>query len=205
MAPMLVKAGYNGKDVLVVGQKAGIVHALNPSSGDVIWQTRIGKGGKLGGIHWGMATDGKNVYAANADNIYAIDPRDSTHKASPGLYALNITKGDVVWKAATPECPPEKNNCIQANSAAPLALPDLIFAGTLEGHIRAYDSKNGNILWEFDTVKDYVTTNGIAGRGGSIDGPSPVVSDNMLYVNSGYEMFGEVPGNVLIAFELGKK
>lgn len=203
-APLLVKAGYNGKDIIVAGQKSGVVHALDPSSGKVIWQTRIGKGGMLGGIHWGMATDGKNVYAANADNIIAIDTRDSTRKASPGLYAININNGEIIWKAATPECPKDKN-CIQANSAAPLALPDLVFAGTLEGYIRAYDSKNGNVLWEFDTVKDYETTNGIAGRGGSLDGPSPVVSGNMLFVNSGYGNFGELAGNVLIAFELEKK
>lgn len=204
MAPMLIKGAYNGKDILVVGQKSGVVHALDPASGNVIWQTRIGKGGALGGIHWGMATDGKNVYAANADNTYAIDSTDSTRMPSPGLYALNISNGDVVWKAATPACPSEKKHCVPANSAAPLALPDLIIAGTIEGHIRAYDSRNGNTLWEFDTIKDYETTNGIAGRGGSIDGPSPVVSDNMLFVNSGYGMFRGLPGNVLIAFELGE-
>ncbi|WP_435354571.1 PQQ-binding-like beta-propeller repeat protein [Emticicia sp. SJ17W-69] len=203
-APLLVKAGYNGKDIIVAGQKSGVVHALDPSTGKVIWQTRIGKGGALGGIHWGMATDGKNVYAANADNIYAIDAQDENRKPSPGLYAINIGNGEVIWQSPTPTCPQGKN-CIQANSAAPLALPDLVFAGTLEGHIRAYDNKTGKILWEFDTVKEYEAINGIKGKGGSIDGPSPVVSENMLYVNSGYGMFGEVAGNVLIAFELEKK
>lgn len=203
-APLLVKAGYNGKDIIVAGQKSGVVHALEPATGKVIWQTRIGKGGALGGIHWGMATDGKNIYAANADNIYAIDPRDATHKPSPGLFAININNGEIAWQSATPACPKGKN-CIQANSAAPLALPDLVFAGTLEGHIRAYDNKTGKVLWEFDTVKEYEAVNGIKGNGGSIDGPSPVVSENMLYVNSGYGMFGELAGNVLIAFELDKK
>ena len=131
-----------------------------------------------------MATDVKNVYAANADNIYAIDPGNSTQKTSPGLYAVNISNGKIAWNSATPECPQNKN-CIRANSAAPLALPDLVLAGTLEGYIRACDSKNGTILWEFDTIKDYETTNGITGKGCSIDGLSPVVSDNMLFVHSG--------------------
>jgi polyvinyl alcohol dehydrogenase (cytochrome) len=203
MAPLLVKEGYNGKDILVAGQKSGVVHALDPATGKVVWQTRIGKGGALGGIHWGMATDGKNVYAANADNIYALDPRDATQKAAPGLYALNLNNGEVVWKSNTPACPAGKN-CISANSAAPLALPDLIFAGTLEGYIRAHDAKTGKVLWEYDTAKTYDTVNGITGKGGSIDGPSPVVSGNKLFVNSGYGMFRELPGNVLIAFELEK-
>ncbi|MES2796421.1 MAG: PQQ-binding-like beta-propeller repeat protein [Bacteroidota bacterium] len=203
-APLLIKGGYNGKDLLVAGQKSGVVHALDPSTGKVFWQTRIGKGGALGGIHWGMASDGQYVYAANADNQLGLDLRDSTIKASPGLYAIKLQTGEVIWKAATPKCPAGKN-CIRANSAAPLALPDLVFAGTLEGHIRAYDSKTGKILWEYDTVKSYETVNGIAGKGGSLDGPSPVVSKDLLFVNSGYGSFGEIPGNVLIAFELEKK
>lgn len=203
-APILVNAGYHGKDIIVAGQKSGVVHALEPTTGKIIWQTRIGKGGALGGIHWGMATDGENIYAANADNIYAIDPQDPARQASPGLYALNVKTGEIVWQSSTPPCPQGKN-CIQANSAAPLALPGLVFAGTLEGHIRAYDSKTGKTLWEFDTNKEFETINGIKGNGGSIDGPSPVVSDNMLFVNSGYGMFGEISGNLLIAFELEKK
>ena len=76
MAPILVKR-KDGKDILVAGQKSGVVYALSPADGKLIWQTRIGKGGKLGGIHWGMAADGENAYATNADNLIAIDKSDS--------------------------------------------------------------------------------------------------------------------------------
>ena len=202
MAPLLVRGANSGKDILVVGQKSGVVHALEPETGKVLWQTRIGKGGALGGVHWGMATDGQQVYAANADNFYALDPRDTTRQASPGLYAIELIHGKIVWNQPSPSV--EKGK-ISANSAAPLALSDLILAGALDGHLRAYDAKNGAILWDFDTVKDYETVNGIQGKGGSIDGPSPLVVGNMVFVNSGYGMFGEIPGNVLIAFELENK
>ncbi|MCP9770233.1 dehydrogenase [Lacihabitans sp. LS3-19] len=201
MAPIIVKGGHDGKDVLIAGQKSGVVHALEPETGKIIWQTRIGKGGALGGIHWGMAVDGKQIFAANADNIYAIDNSDSSRNASPGLYALDIQTGKINWSQATPAVEQGK---IQANSAAPLALSEIVFAGALDGHIRAYDKISGNILWDFDTVRKYETVNGIAGKGGSLDGPSPVVSDGILYVNSGYGSFSEIPGNVLIAFEVEK-
>jgi polyvinyl alcohol dehydrogenase (cytochrome) len=200
MAPLLITT-QQGRDMLVVGQKAGVVHALDPISGSILWQTRIGKGGKLGGIHWGMASDGNYVYAANADNKYGIDPRDPNRNASPGLYALDANTGKIIWNQPTPACEADKP-CIQANSAAPLLIPGLIFAGSLDGHIRGYDAGTGKIIWDFDTVQEFKTGNGIAGRGGSIDGPSPVVSGSMLFVNSGYGMFGEMPGNVLIAFDL---
>ena len=51
-------------------------------------------------------------------------------------------------------------------------------------------------------MQEYTTVNGISGKGGAIDGPAPVVADGMLYVNSGYGMFGQFPGNVLLAFEI---
>lgn len=202
MAPLLVNVEATGKDLLVAGQKSGVVHALDPATSKVIWQKRIGKGGLLGGIHWGMATDGKKTYVANADNIFAIDKQDSSLKPSPGIYALNLTNGEIAWKTPTP---PAKGRYTEANSAAPSVTQDLVFAGTLDGFIRAYDAETGTILWAFDTVTPFETSNGIPGKGGSLDGSSPTLVDNMLFVNSGYGLFGELPGNILIAFELSNK
>lgn len=203
MAPILVKQP-DGRDLLVVGQKSGFVYGLSPDDGHVIWQTRIGRGGALGGIHWGMATDGKRVYAANADNKYGIDPKvDSLFKPAPGLFAVDLATGNVAWKTPAPACDGKKG-CLEANSAAPTVIPGVVFAGTLDGHIRAYSATDGKILWDYDTVKEYESVNGIKGKGGSLDGPSPVVADGMLFVNSGYGMFGELPGNVLLAFDVEK-
>ncbi len=202
MAPILVKE-KNGRDILVAGQKSGMVFGLSPDQGKLIWKTRIGKGGALGGVHWGMATDGKLVYAANADNILAIDKTDSLANPSPGIYALDLLTGKIVWKTPSPDCQGIKN-CYSANSAAPAVIPGIVFAGALDGHIRAYASGSGKILWDFNTAKEFETADGSPGHGGAIDGPAPVVSDGMLFVNSGYGMFGEMPGNVLIALEVKK-
>jgi polyvinyl alcohol dehydrogenase (cytochrome) len=200
MAPLLVKR-QDGKEILLAGQKSGVVYALSPTGGKLIWQTRIGKGGMLGGIHWGMATDGKYVYAANADNIAGLDKRDSSVMASPGIYALDLFTGKVVWKSPSPACD-DKKGCLSFNSAAPAVIPGIVFAGSLDGHVRGYSSKNGKILWDYNTARDYETVNGIKAKGGSIDGPAPVIADGMLYVNSGYGMFGEMGGNVLLGFEV---
>jgi polyvinyl alcohol dehydrogenase (cytochrome) len=198
--PVLVK-GKEGKDILVVGQKSGMVYGISPDKGRLIWQRRIGKGGMLGGIHWGMATDGKYVYAPNADNSIAIDKRDSSIKASPGIYALDLFTGNPIWETPAPVCADTKD-CLSFNSAAPLAIPGLVFAGSLDGHIRAYASGNGEIRWDVNTAQDFGILNGIKARGGSIDGPAPVIAGNMIYVNSGYGMFGQMGGNVLLAYGL---
>jgi polyvinyl alcohol dehydrogenase (cytochrome) len=200
MAPILVHSA-GGRDILLAGQKSGEVFALEPSTGKAIWKKRIGKGGALGGVHWGMATDGTRLYAANADNPLALDLRDSSFNASPGLYALDVNTGKVLWYTPSPPCKAEKF-CMAVNSAAPATVPGLVFAGGLDGHIRAYRSESGAIVWDYSTATPFQTVDGVAGDGGAIDGPAPVTSRGMLFVNSGYGMFGEKPGNVLLAFEV---
>jgi len=200
MAPLLVKTPQ-GKDVLVVGQKSGVVHALDPDNGKLLWQKRIGKGGMLGGVHWGMATDGELVYAANSDHPYALDLRDSSVNAAPGVFGLKIQTGEIVWKTAPAPCDTATRKvCLPANSAAPLVIPGVVFAGDINGFVRAYSTIDGSVLWQFDTVREYDGVNGIKGNGGTIDGPSPLAADGMLFVNSGYGAFGQMPGNVLLAF-----
>ena len=59
------------------------------------------------------------------------------------------------------------------------------------------------MIWEFDTTRPVETVGGVPGRGGAIDGPGPVVAGGMLFVNSGYGTFGQMPGNLLLAFGVG--
>jgi len=194
----------DGTDILLTGQKSGVVHALTPE-GKLLWQKRIGKGGALGGIHWGMATDGKILYAANSDNALALDQSDSTITASPGVYALDINTGNVTWKTPVPPCDTSVKGCLPSNSAAPTVIPGIVFAGALDGYIRAYDSNNGKIIWDYNTMQPVETSNKIKGKGGAIDGSAPLVANGMLFVNSGYAWFGEPPGNLMLAFEVEKK
>ena len=56
------------------------------------------------------------------------------------------------------------------------------------------------LLWGFDTAKEYATVNGVQAKGESLDGAGAFVGDGMVYVNSGYPRFGGMPGNVLLAF-----
>ena len=168
-----------------------------------MWSTQIGRGSSLGGIHWGMATDGTLVYAANADREAEIVSINPDMDWSPGLFALDLMDGKVVWSAPAPEgtCA-DRPGCWRANSAAPTVIPGVVFAGGLDGHMRAYSTDDGRILWDFDTVRDFETVNGIPGRGGSIDGPGPVIANGLIFVNSGYGTFGQMPGNLLLVFGL---
>jgi len=197
-SPNLIKLP-NGKRALLAGQKSGMVTALDPDNhGAILWQTRIGRGGWVGGIEWGPATDGVNLYVALSDMSWVanlvLDPR-----AGGGLFALNIATGAKVWVAPPPSCEGRKN-CSPAQSAAVSAVPGAVFSGSEDGHIRAYSTENGEIIWDFNTAREFTAANQVPAKGGSIDGPGPAIADGMVYVPSGYGVWGGLPGNVLLAF-----
>ncbi len=85
------------------------------------------------------------------------------------------------------------------------AIPGVVFSGSVDGHLRAYSTKDGAIVWDFDTQREFATVNRVQAKGGSLDGPGPVVAGGMLYVNSGYGMWAGAPGNVLLAFSADGK
>jgi polyvinyl alcohol dehydrogenase (cytochrome) len=202
-SPILVKLA-NGKRVLLVSQKSGFAHGLDPDrNGEILWRRQIGHGSALGGIQWGSATDGKNMYAALSDIgfLYMGTPpkRILDPQAGGGLFAIDVATGVKVWEAKPPVCGP-RPNCSPAQSAAISAIPGAVFSGSADGHMRAYASGDGRVLWDFDTAKEFTTVNGVTAKGGSMDGPGPVISGNMLLVPSGYAAWGGLPGNVLLAF-----
>ncbi|MCP3477569.1 PQQ-binding-like beta-propeller repeat protein [Bradyrhizobium sp. CCGUVB1N3] len=203
-SPILVKL-RDGKRVLVIGQKSGVVHALDPDSeGKILWQTRIGKGGPLGGSEWGSAADQDRIYVAISDVRFLRDGSrrlDSTQGG--GLFALDLASGKVAMEVAPVPCG-ERPKCSPALSAAISVIPGVVFSGGVNGYLRAYATSDAKLLWEFDTSRDYKAVNGVPAFGGAIDGPGPVIVDGMLYTNSGYGQWSGTAGNVLLAFEVGK-
>jgi polyvinyl alcohol dehydrogenase (cytochrome) len=79
-------------------------------------------------------------------------------------------------------------------------IPGVAFSGSMDGHLRAYETSGGKIIWDYDTDRDFETVNGVKAHGGSLNGAGPAVVGGMLYVNSGYGSLGGMPGNVLLAF-----
>jgi polyvinyl alcohol dehydrogenase (cytochrome) len=212
--PILVSLG-NGHRALVIGQKSGMAHALDPDrKGEILWQTRVGEGGALGGSQWGSAADHDNMYVAVSDLKFTgivadksvpegfrleIDP-----KHGGGLFALKLGTGEKVWSATPAPCG-DRKRCSPAQSAPVSVIPGVVFSGSLDGHLRAYSSATGEVIWDMDTAREYETVNGQKGRGGSLDAAGAVIAGGTLYVNSGYGQWGGMPGNVLQAFSVDGK
>jgi polyvinyl alcohol dehydrogenase (cytochrome) len=83
-------------------------------------------------------------------------------------------------------------------------IPGVAFLGSWDGHIRAYETAKGAIIWDFDTVQDFHSVNGVKARGGSINSMAPVVAGGTLFITSGYSGTA-MPGNVLLAFTVDGK
>jgi polyvinyl alcohol dehydrogenase (cytochrome) len=201
-APPILVSQKGQADLILAGQKSGMVYAMNPDkNGEILWQARVGRGGIMGGIHWGMASDEKTLFVPINDREAYAEDKDKP--AFSGLHALNILDGKFIWsKILENKCGDAKWSCGSGLSAAITLANDVIFGGSLDGVFRAFSSKNGNILWEFDTKRDFEAVNGIKGFGGTIDSSGAIVVGNQVFINSGYAKFGEKAGNVLLCFEV---
>jgi polyvinyl alcohol dehydrogenase (cytochrome) len=188
----------NGRSVIVIGQKSGVAYGMDPDrKGAVIWQYRAGQGSALGGIEWGSAADERVMYVPVSDVLRA---------EAGGLHAIGIGSGERIWHtpAPAPSCQ-DGLGCTAAQSAAISVIPGVVFSGSVDGHIRGYDTGDGRIIWDFDTARDFDTVNGVRASGGSIDGPGPTIAGGMLYTGSGYGRWRGRPGNVLLAFAVPER
>jgi polyvinyl alcohol dehydrogenase (cytochrome) len=190
--PVLARVG--DRDLLVLPQKSGMAWALDPDrEGAIVWTYRFGQGSGLGG-QWGVAIEDDRAYVGVADLLT---------QAPGGMRALALSDGHVLW-----ERPPVARLCgvgrgCSAGQGGPLtAIPGAVLNGGMDGGLRAYSSKDGSVLWSFDTNRDFDTVNGVKASGGSMDSAGPIVVDGMVYVSSGSGGLVGRRGNVLLAFGL---
>lgn len=192
-SPILTQT-LTGDDIIVIPQKSGMVHALDPArDGATLWSYRAGPGGPVGGV-WGSAVENNRMYVAVGGYNNA---------ETGGIHAIDIDTGERIWYTppAPLLCEPGRG-CSQTQAAAVTAVPGALFSGSADGGLRAYAAEDGEILWTFDANRVFETVNGIEGRGASFSGPGPVVANGMLYVLSGDAGFVGRPGNVLLAFSV---
>ena len=179
----------------------------------MVWTTPIGTGSALGGVHWGMAYANDTVYVPIA-NVGAPLPGEPPIDPSlkPGLYALDAATGKIKWMyspeppaAAAPApgaTPGRARPARNATFSTAVAVVDgAVVAGALDGTLYTIDAKTGKLLWSYQTAKTYETSNGVPGKGGSIEANAITAANGLLLVTSGYGQFGEIPGNVLLAFK----
>jgi len=191
----------DGKDIILDGAKSGVVYAFDPDDhGKILWQKKIAEGSSVGAIVWGPAADAEHWYVSIGD-VTARPPY-----APGGLWAFRPATGDIVWHTPAPKaaCSWGTVNCSGAQPGGVTAIPGVVFAGSWDGHIRAYSTKDGAIAWDFDTAQTYDAVNGVKANGGAIDMGGQTIANGLLLVNSGVTPI-QRPGNALIAFTVDGK
>ena len=176
----------DGRDIIIAPQKQGLVWALNPDNGQVIWKQDVAReiAGGRGETLFGGAVDSEKAYFG---------------LISSGHVALDLKTGEEVWYV--PLVPPQGRENERGVVGAVTLIPGVLLSGARDGMIRASSSRTGQLLWEFDSRQDFTTVNGVPARGGSAASGGPIVANGMVFVGSGYPGFqGGQPGNVLLAF-----
>ena len=190
----------DGSEVLLAGQKSGVAFALDPATGKLRWEQKVGRGGALGGVHFGIAAADGRVFVPVSDM-----PDGGVHAepALPGLYALDSATGKRLWNAPSANVCGSKRFCTPGYSAAISASSQLVFAGSTDGHLRVFDAASGAVLWDADTDIAFRTVNGTTAHGGAMSGGSaPIAYRGKLFANSGYGSLGKMPGNVLLVYDV---
>jgi polyvinyl alcohol dehydrogenase (cytochrome) len=204
-SPILI-ALPNGKRAILAGQKSGMVHAFDPDAeGKKLWSVTVGRGGELGGIEWGSATNGSLLFVPLSDITFkeptARGRGGLNGEVGGGLFALRIADGTQAWMSRPNGCG-EKPSCSPALSAPAAVAADAVFAGSIDGHFRAFSTRDGRVLWDVDTARDFDTVNGVKARGGSIDVGGPAIASGVVVTTSGYGQWGGMRGNVLLVFSV---
>ncbi|MBI1392378.1 MAG: PQQ-binding-like beta-propeller repeat protein [Alphaproteobacteria bacterium] len=199
-APLLVQIEPD-KDMVVVGQKSGVAYGINVDTGDIAWRRRLGHGGTQGGVHFGMTAIDGTVFVPIVDMADTHDARVyDVAENGAGIHAIDAATGEVLWREFADNVCAGRDFCDPGISAATTSIPGAVFAGHLDGRLRAYDASTGKVIWNFDTTKPVDTITGVKASGGSMSGPGAAIANRHVVVNSGYGLYYHMPGNVLLTF-----
>jgi polyvinyl alcohol dehydrogenase (cytochrome) len=170
--------GGEPKDLVGAGQKNGVYTALDADTGAIVWQTTVGPGGHLGGIHWGTAVDGQRLYVGvNNESATPFALGGSGKQAgtmcSVGAWAaLDPATGAILWQVANPASP-KVTGGVSVNGPVTV-VGGVLFGGSMDpaGNMYALDASTGDVLWSYTS-------------GGTVYG-GPAVVGGVVYWGAGY-------------------
>jgi polyvinyl alcohol dehydrogenase (cytochrome) len=185
-APPALARMSDGREILIAPQKQGLIWAINPDTGQVLWKQDVAReiDGGRGETLFGGAVDSERAYFG---------------LVSSGHVALDLKTGEELWWM--PATPPDGRQNQRGIVGAVTLIPGALLSGARDGMVRAVSSRTGQLLWEFDTAREFTTVNGVPAKGGSAASGGPIVANGMVFIGSGYPGFQNgQPGNVLLAF-----
>jgi polyvinyl alcohol dehydrogenase (cytochrome) len=179
-SPPLLTTMADGKDILLSGSKSGRAWAFDPDAkGKILWSTAIGKGSTAFPM-WGIAADSHRAYVATP-TLGLAEGQDG------GFSGLDLKTGKIDWHIDSPAqpCAWGTAGCQHKQTAAVTLIPGIALAGSMDGHLRAYDTETGKIVWDYDSAGTWDAVNGVKAYGGNLDGAPQIVAKGVLFLSSG--------------------
>jgi polyvinyl alcohol dehydrogenase (cytochrome) len=174
----LFAATINGisKTLVGAGQKSGRYWALDPSTGALVWERKVGPAGILGGIEWGTAADNQRIYVAIANSSRLPYRLPSGVIWDGGSWAaLDPATGEVLWQVENTTPDPITPNR-PALALGPVTVANgVLYCPSMSGAMFALDASSGSTLWQFQAA-------------GSVNA-GPAIVDGIVYWGSGYHNF----------------
>jgi polyvinyl alcohol dehydrogenase (cytochrome) len=165
----------DGRELVGAGDKAGVYHALDRETGEVVWETRLTAGSFFGGEIGSAAFVDERIVAVS--NVGDADTNAPTNVAK--VFALDPASGELRWTSD------EYEGMIFGPVGA---VPGLAFVGTSSGAMVALDTATGEELWSFQ-APDKVAC-----------GPS-IVDGNLLW-GYGYTLFSGGGDGGVVSFSV---
>ncbi|ELQ35660.1 hypothetical protein M0657_010983 [Pyricularia oryzae] len=155
MAPTFVlgsAATPFGVDMVVAGQKNGMLWGLCAATGTTAWATQTGPGGLEGGLTWGVAVDDAAVYFVNTNSEhrrFAMPGSGGDVVSNSAFGAASLADGRILWLTPAPHN--------HDSYVAPAVVNDVVLVGTsgargdfLEpvgpGYLTPLDKRTGSVL-----------------------------------------------------------
>jgi polyvinyl alcohol dehydrogenase (cytochrome) len=192
--PMLFADTGADADVGLVGagQKSGMFWAFRSRDGKPAWSRQVAPPGLTGGLQWGSASDGQNIFVAVANSGLtgsATTPgvwtlKDGSTTTSGGWASLDAKTGAVQWTTKDP--------LGSRAEAAVSGANGVVFGCNLDqvnGTMYALDARTGKVLWSYNSgsgISPFLS--GVFGACNA--GPS--IADGMVYWGTG--AFQGAPG-----------
>lgn len=144
MAPTFVHGSKwtpAGQDLVIIGQKNGILYALSAQSGAFFWSSTTSPDGIEGGNIWGIAVDDERAFftAVNSNlETWLLQPSNQTIDNS-AFGAVSLLDGSILWETQSPF---DSISFVQ-----PSVVNDVLFTGrTGQNKSGAYDLTQGGLI-----------------------------------------------------------
>ena len=164
----------DGRDLVGAADKAGVFHALDRETGEVVWEAELTPGSYLGGAIGSAAfVDDSLIVTSNVGNAENNAPGSVAE-----VVALDPATGEERWTIET-----------EGTVFAPVSgVPGVAFVGTTTGTMLALDASTGEELWRHDAPNQV--------------GSGPTIEDGRVLWGYGYALFDGPGEGGLIAFAL---